>query len=231
MKIYNDYKDIINEYYHIVDVTDAGIEYFHTTLMYGRILSKLVINFISLDEGNIKTFVERNLERNSLTQFSHKLLTPNMPEKIRDLPNDNFKWPLIPVMDFFVIPIIQKYLAENNRNIFILEDSESSPAGWLNPPVWIPNVPSFFTFDTKDVYFFAEKREKVTVASMREIFSIGTTSWSTRAFLTSLPPSIQMLKNHQSVNMQTLKYFARHVQKIIVSAYDGEGYLVWSQTP
>ena len=226
MNIYSDYEDEINKYYHTVDVTNGGIEYILGHLSYGRTLSKLVTKHIHVEEGWVETFAHRSVKENKLFQFERMGVGRELPESFINFPKDDSRWAIRAVDDFFVIPTIKKFLTLSEQNICIIEDIDSSPSGWRSPSSWRSTTPPYITFDEKDVYSFIDDKD-ITRATIRQTFSIATTSWSMRAFLTSIPTDMKPLRNNQEVAIKTLEVMAKRTKKIIATAYDGEGELIW----
>lgn len=227
MNIYSVYENEINKYYQVVDVTQGGIDFILERLRYGRTLSNLVARYIPIENGKIETFVHRSVERNKLIQFERGYISRDVPKSLSNFPEDDSKRAILPEMDFFVLPTIQKFLAESKQNICILEDIDGSPD---NPWLTTSEPPPLFTFCDADVYFYIDEEEP-TIATIRETFSMASAPWSTLAFLTSVPVDVTSLKTNQKVDMKSLDIIAKRTKKIVISAYDGEGYLIWSLPP
>lgn len=225
MNIYSAYEEEINKYYQVVDVTEAGISYVLKSLRYGRMLSNLTARYLPIEKGKVKTFAHHSVEITDLSQFETTWIGRDLPESIRNFPEDDSKRGIDPEMNFFVVPAIQDFLAERNQNICIHEHIDARPT-----PQRMKHYADYpvLTFADQDVYFFIDDAE-ATIASIRQPF--GTIpSWNAKAFLTSLPDNAEPLRKHQEIDLNLLKLMAKRTEKIIVGAYDGEGYLIWSRS-
>lgn len=220
----NLYHNRIKKYYQIVDVTDGGFNFLLKELRYGETLSNLVAKHILIESGRLETFVPKNVELAVLLDFVAMYKTgQDVPESLRQALQTESDIHVFPEMDFFVAPMVQDFLAQDEQNICILEDIDSRPG---DRGLTTPGMPSVFTFAETDVYFYMD-RKSLTASAIGEAFHRVSPMWSTRAFLTSLPKGLDMSHTNLEIKLKDLEYMAKKTQKIIVGVYDGESYLVW----
>jgi hypothetical protein len=220
MNIYKTYKKEISKHYRILDVTEAGFDFVLQSLRFGRTLSNLVARNLPIESGKIETFIHRSIKKDKSFQFKRGYISQKLPESLSNFPGDGSKRTVWPEMDFFVIPTILEFLAEDEKNICVIEDIDSSPG---NLQSTIVESLSVFTFQDIDVYFYIDKTNP-TIAFIRKTFSTASPPWSTMAFLTNTPITI---KPNQQLELKSLETIAKNTKKIIIGAYDGESYLIW----
>lgn len=76
--------------------------------------------------------------------------------------------------------------------------------------------------DEKD----AKDQEKIA-KTMRE----ANSDWRFVCLMSSLPGKERLARRGRSLTADDVRALAERAEKIVVGAYDGEGYLVWSKNP
>jgi len=224
MNIYSDYEDEINKHYQIVDVTQNSIDFLLARLKYGQILSNLVARYVPVEIGKVETFTHRSIEKHKLIQFERGGIGQKLPENFNNFPKDDSKWAIDPVINFFVAPIIQEFLAKKSENVCILEHIDARPSDTFmkkskDDPIFT------LTDNDSDVYYFIDDKD-TSIVTIREAFDC-VTSWSEIVFLSSMTNGLSSLRKSQKIDLENLEKIAKRTEKIIISAYDGEGYLIW----
>lgn len=215
-------KDMINQYYHVVDVTEKGINYILMGLRYGRTLSNLTARYLSIENGKVATFVDRSIDVSSLSDFEGTWVGRSLPGSLQTLLNEGLNSISRVKENFFVVPTIQNFLTKNSQNICIIEHPDAKPTdSWTK--VYLDDP--FVIFGHHDVYYFIDN-SAFDATTILNVLSAAT-SWTVKAFLTTLPENVT-LKLRQEIDLDFLEILAKNTKMIIMGAYDEEGYVIWS---
>jgi hypothetical protein len=197
--------------YRKVPLGHEAIQYIKDCLKDGKTLSNLLLDICYLDNGQVFTYLPSYLEEKDIKQFK-------VGGKIqRDfLEEGNSE------TDLWLFSEIRSFLIVNNSKICVFEHALARP----NDP-WISlKKPHFFSY-TNEVYIFlssaeaeSEKIEHAVRAAVAYLF-IGV--------MTSMPYESCFLRSGKVVTYEELKALAEKTERIIVGAYDYEGYIIWSK--
>jgi len=115
---------------------------------------------------------------------------------------------------------VQEFLAHNHDHVCIVEDAMASRQ---DPGMCSSNLPTLFLDD--NVYWYLTSDHTRDVETINSIcFVIG--DWGSIGIMASRPPGM-VGGDRQEITLSTLSQLVAGVQRILVSAYDGEGYLIW----
>lgn len=197
--------------YRKVPLGHEAIQYIKDCLKDGKTLSNLLLDICYLDNGQVFTYLPSYLEEKDIKQFK-------VGGKIQKgfLEEGNSE------TDLWLFSEIRSFLTVNNNKICIFEHALARP----NDP-WISlKKPLFFTY-TDEVYIFlssavaeSKKIEHAVRAAVAYLF-IGV--------MTSVPYEPCFLRSGKVVTYEKLKALAEKTERIIVGAYDYEGYIIWSK--
>lgn len=221
--------------YREINLGIEGIEYIRHCLSDGKTLSKYLLQCLNLTEGRVITFLPKDISDEGAIEFSdgkleepprdtHRIYTAEDGTSRRMVPKPN--------VDFWLVEVIQTYLSAGENRCCIFENALAESADpWL-----LKAKSKILTLDS-EVYHFLSRGDA-------EPAKIGQTIKEARS---TYPPLVGALastckqgKNvrgfsHESQTIQKistdeLRFLAENNEKIIVGAYDGEGYVIWSKS-
>jgi hypothetical protein len=203
-----------------LDVTSSkAIEYFKEQLYLAEKLLSYNLHFLSMEEGEIYSFVPHGTKEEVLYDFYGGSLYP------LDTNARAFNPTLIPVQNEakpVLIDMISEYLRHNN-NCCVFEEPVATP-----DDAWVATSDIDYVRVQKEMFYFFDeenndknKLEKALVTSSNYYFLcvLGSLEKEKRALFTpgkEIPTTI-------------LEEFAKTPYAVIVKAYDGEGYLIWER--
>ena len=175
-----------------------------------------------LADGRIITYAPQDSPEDSLYQFREGGKLKIDPATI--VYQEGGRLEPIPNTNSWLIAIVQGHLRGGPDRVCVFEDSMSSPSdAWiagsrLRPQVF-ENVVYFALFNRD-----AEDKQKVenTIRHTKNV-------WLFYGVMSSLPEEMHLDPEGGPINSDVLEMLARRAEKIVVGAYDGESYLIWSK--
>lgn len=121
--------------------------------------------------------------------------------------------------------VIDEFLSESSRNRAIFE----TPSSPTDPFLEKYFRGRYFTFG-QEVYYFLDDSDRTPEKILSTLQPAG--DWTSFiGILTSIPSGgLQHIVDRQEVEAEILKMLAENLQHIIVEAYDGEAFLIWSKS-
>ena len=201
----------VNELYQEIVLPPSAINYLETKhLPHGLTLATRLLINLTLQQGIITTFIPK-IEKSKLLidllanyEFSVNHLFPSKP---------SFEI----ITNQWLYPMVQNFLEQDERRLCVLEEHDAK----LGDPVMMTCPNKFVTYKS-DVYYVLYDSTLETVSTT---FNWGT-SWYFIAVLTSFPDD-RFSKGLLTFTIDELDLLAMRTEKIIISAYDQESYLVW----
>jgi hypothetical protein len=115
---------------------------------------------------------------------------------------------------------IQRFLIEDQNNVVIFEHAAASRSDpWLQKPRARP------IFHHDEVYFPLFSNQATDIRSISNARNTAET-WLLLGFMTSFP-DLSILVHE--IDLDAIQILARNTERIITSAYDGEGYIICSK--
>ncbi|MCJ7547301.1 MAG: hypothetical protein MUP30_10850, partial [Deltaproteobacteria bacterium] len=182
-----------------------------------------LLKIFDFEKGRAITAFPLDIDPEEAKDFEDGILPePPKSEWRRVVEPDGSQWIMIPKpnMDFWLASTIRMYLTIEDKRLCIFENALASPS---DP--WIPLKKSqIFTFKDEVYHFLlsSDVSGKKIEQTLRDAAShrfIGV--------MTSVPRKTSFPKNGHEISFEELKVFVERSEKIIVGAYDGEGYLIW----
>ncbi len=212
-----------------IELGAAGQSYLHKSLQHGKHLAKNVLRDVQFAHGRVTTYLPENVTDESAKEFELGGKLPPIGER-HDFDRAGRKWTMEakPNTDSWLVKDILEFTAENRSGICIFEDLQFSPSSpWL------------FSSKAKDLKWVScegqlfylipasERDEKVIKKTIRAAHA----SWYFLCVMASLPtlPEKQWLVD-RSISPAHLKSIAQAAERIVMSAYDGEGYVEWKRS-
>jgi hypothetical protein len=204
------------------ELGNDSINYIQDCLHHGSTISKKVLKKINFNKGIFFTFLPLNVTEKEALKFDigGKLVGSN--KKI-EIDSDLFMIEK-PNCNLNLADEIRDHLQQKTENICVIENYLAKPDDpWLNRA-------------TSNLFFFEEEVYHLLLSNDADKdIILNTISESSSipifiGFMTSIDPNIQKyIGCKQYIKEEILTIMADRAEKIFVGAYDGEGYLIWSQ--
>lgn len=188
---------------------------------YGLAFGNRLCQKVDFASGEVTTYAPNNinaLEKNRLERFDHGHLLSSLPSSAKEI---LFREKIEADFDLWLSPIVQNHLESSRNAVCVFTDIDVKP-------VHLVTMQSFMHVSIfEDEVYFLLTNEHSTAQDIDIAFcEVG--SWSLVCALT-LYPEVDRLTKESHLTLEELDIFANNIQKIIIMAYDGEGYLVWNK--
>ncbi len=204
---------------------NEAISYIKDRLSNGQTLAKFLLANSDLDSGKVVTFLPPSANHSRVRDFKRGGLLPTRPESewihaIGPI-GQQFVMKPVPKADEGLVRVIQNFLKSSKAHLCIFENSLARPS---DP--YLKELLSSMLILGEEVYHLLksedadEKTIRNTVSEARSYLEIGAMT------STTLP---DQLFTKKEITANELKTLALNTQNIVVGAYDGEGYLIWSK--
>src|SRR5581483_4829555 len=200
-----------------VILDDRGLQYVQRCIDRGLTFSKLVRNEIELSKGQAFTLAPSNVRAERFYDFESGWLLPPPPkEEWRHIQGGI----MVPKRDtrHHLVAEVQRFFASARNPLCLFEDALSQPKDECNL-----KAKSKMWFYESEVYHLIDQREptaEIVLDAIREAM------WALPIFvggLISLPDGEKCSVNDREfISQEQLQAFAKHVDHLIVGAYDGE---------
>jgi hypothetical protein len=212
------------------DLGIKGVEFLKERIKSGgHTLARRAMAAIDFDAGRVTTFLPSHVSLGRARNFEvGGGLFPDPPESEWRYTTDTGgkKWVIKPKPDTdrqLVAPI-RDFLRTNGDGMVVLENFNARP----DDP-WLQKVSSRLIVFGSDVYHVLlpiDTVEDRIMSFLREAHS----AWIFIGVMTLLPGKTDSLLDKKHFTSDELSIMGEKAQKIFVSAYDGEGYVIWSRT-
>ena len=212
---------------------ELGIEaimYIRECLADGNTLAKNLLASLDLSAGNVTTSLPKdaNIEQ-AKTNFNWAVL-PEAPESelVHYTMEDGRKATMKPKYeeDSQTVQAIQEYLQGELENLCVFENSIAEAC---DPQIYIRNKASkLWTFENEVYHILVGG--KISEVRIRKAIKEASNAWPLFiGALTSFPGQRNDYSQKKVLNTNDLEVLAKRTQKLIIGAYDGEGYLIWNR--
>jgi hypothetical protein len=209
-----------------IPVPRAATAFIVERLNDGNTLAKAMLETLSLAQGCVTTFLPRNVIPESLEDFASggKLPTPPVSEwKSTKVAGETLLMIPVPTTDSLLVAEIKNYLLQAKDHVCILEDALKMPGDAVLRRV--SNKLATYNTEVYHLLFHEDAQEERILGALNNAKSLPTfigalTEWPSE--LLGIKPRVLSLGH-----LQTL---AARTNKLFVGAYDGESYLLWSNT-
>ena len=212
------YKEIILGY--------TAIGYIRECLSYGLTLSKYISESVDLDTGQVMTAFPEDANLRTIYKLEYGGILPTLPESEwhRVTGKDGSESIIVPKYPFtsYVVFTIRSFLESDTERICIFEDAVARPNDSA-----LKRRKSHFVTLQDEVYDLLTKRESSDRDIEQAIKETGYDHPPLICAMTSLPCEEHGFLARQEITSEILRVLAERTEKIIVGAYDGEGYLIW----
>jgi hypothetical protein len=199
---------------------ENAIAYLKKCLSHGKTIAKLLLERDDLDDGAIRSLLPKSVSREAVLDFeSGGKLPRTNTVRVPDKPSLRIE--LKANSDPALAAEILKFLRNDAENLCLFEDALAA-AG--DP--FLKSLDSRLWFYGDEVYHLITSTDSVTEKILQAIRPAR--SWLTIGVLTDGPPRNQY-GDRGNLSFLDLNLLAQQAEKIIVGAYDGESYLIWSK--
>ena len=215
----------MQEYKQII-LGEVALYYVKKHLSHGLTLTKYVRVNVDLDAGQVIVGFPENANLKEINNFESGGFLPTAPEEDWvHLGRDGKKSTMVPVsLDLlYVTDTINAFLADGEGKICVFENRNAKPEY-----PWLKSCQSHIWVSKNEVYHVLSKELLFANAIERTILE-ARSLWTFVGYLTSFPDAKQNFPKSE-VTDELLLILAKRVEKIIVGAYDGEGFLIWHKT-
>jgi hypothetical protein len=183
----------------------------------------MLLERFDIDSGEVFTFLPENLTVEDAFDFAHGGKLPLEPGAILKKLNEKGgleTWIKVPNLDGVLTGMIADYLRMGEKRIYVTEDALSKASdGWLTKT----KLPYHLLDDR--VYFVL--RHDSTRLEIEEI--LGGAFPPFVAVLSNPSDAVPLDCSGHSITRDEIERLVINTDHIVVGAYDGEGYVVWSR--
>jgi len=206
-----------------------GIQYISKCLEEGLTLSKRVLESVKLEGGVVKTWLPENVTEEEARKFDEggKLAIPNeqVPPFALEYEGKDVEIEPIPNMNFEMEEDIKSFLLGARNRVCLFEDRLASAS---DP--WVATAKSRILTFGEEVYALLLRKDSNTAKGRETIREMATIYPPSLAILTSVPEELYFPFASDKIEIDQLGILAQRTERIIVGAYDSEGYLMWMRT-
>ncbi|HEX9930047.1 MAG TPA: hypothetical protein VGB02_16055 [Pyrinomonadaceae bacterium] len=201
-----------------------AVNYIRECLSNGGTLSKFLLQNQNLNYGSVATYLPSTISNEFAKDFETGGKLPPFMDSPQFLDASDKKLALVPKpnIDHLLVKEITDHLKERKENICLFEDA------WANPKdhFLITSDVEFSTYN--DEVFYILNGENVSSKEILKTIRYAR-SWLFLGFLTSKSKTIVSDESIKFLTIDELELLAEKTTKVIVGAYDGEGFLIWNK--
>lgn len=200
-----------------------SLTYIRESLGYGRALATRMLGELDLDAGTVMTCVSEGVPEEWITRFKMGGVVKH--ERKPPVPIAGPRMELIPNADRWLASVIQQFVRGDERRVCILEHTLASAS---DP--WVRRARGRVMLCGVDVY---QVVSSVNSETSEIEAAVRKASWMAPPMVGALtewagdfvPPDTQ-----REISSEQIAAMASMAQAVIVSAYDGESYLIWRRS-
>ena len=205
-----------------LELGQKGIDYVRSSLANGNTLSRLLLETLELEKGQVATFLPAEIPESAIYEFSAGGKLPISTQSVSIPASDGSALRIVstPTATPELAKHIFQYLQDDDRRVCVFE-SELAKASDPGLQAIKEQVLSF----GQEVYHSSSH----PVVSPDEIESMiaNVQSFALVGVLAGAREHAWNNKATSELQQSELQFLASITQEIIVSAYDGESYLIW----
>lgn len=196
------------------------------TLGKGKTLSKLLLASHEIASGSVYTFLPADTSTETANDFAGGGKLPPLPAETHEhfTSEDGAKWRMVPVpnADADIVTTIQNFLRAEQGHVCIFEDAVAKPTD-----LWLSSAGTRVLTFNDEVYHWLSQDDVETTKILNTIRRAN--SWLFMGAMTSTLKIKGFASDAGTISYDALKTMAEETKIIVVGAYDGEGYLIWSK--
>ncbi len=209
-----------------IHLGSEALEYIRASLAQGKTLASYLLQRPDLENGHVLTFLPPQVSEEQVKEFTFggKLPTPPAETHTFFTAKDGSRYKAIPIpnTDFWLVAAVEDFLKAGEGAICCFEDALAKPGDpWLSAldtPVWV------FQDEVYHFLVYTDPKGRKIESVIRRAKSIFPPLIGAFTFVTK---KIEAVVDARGLGSTELKTLAENAEKIVVGAYDGEGYLIW----
>lgn len=239
--------------YKEISLDQEARDYIKEILAHGHTLANLLLQNTDLSSGRIITYLPEYVSEESIQKFEEggkikinekKILNISLQDEAhlkksgltKNLNNvtefvgqfdktSNVRVSPVPNTDFWLTSIIMNFIKTKNKSMCVFENTLAKPSDpWL-----MKRKTKILTFNNS-VYHFINSENTSEKEIQNTIREASATYPPLIGIMTTVDAKAHKLNDGDKIDLELLKLIVQGTKKIIIGAYDGEGYLIWGKT-
>ena len=220
----------MSDTYKEITLGPEAVDYIKDRLAEGKNLAKFLLDRGDLNQGRVTTFLPSNADLSKINNFSRGGVLPAPPPETHrhNTTPDGTRTVMVPVPDTGteLAAMIQGFLKQGDARICLFESAVAKPTdGFFSTP----NAKDLcvLTLD-ENVYFLLKENDDRDMIDKTLRYA---KSFRVLGVLVHLSKDKFLDEDfvRKELTLDEMKALAEDTEKIVVGAYDGEGYLIWSR--
>jgi hypothetical protein len=210
-----------------IKLSSDATEYLKESLAKGHTLSKYLLQRADLNRGEVFTFVPNTLNESAANNFRAGPLLPETPvEIVLEAADADLKSRIVrtPNTDSVLAEVIITHMANDADRMAVFEEGLAKPS---DPCMRSAKLTPWQPFGD-EVYYFLARRGSSYFEVLRAIKNAHSAYPGLIGILTRASRLQKSAVQRGKLTAKMLKDFAARAEFVLVSAYDGEGYLIWN---
>jgi S1-C subfamily serine protease len=201
-----------------------AISYVKDCLADGNSLAKLLMQSHDLNNGRVTTYLPAEVSDEVAEEFrtGGKLPASSTRSPPGEVKSSAKRLEPLPTTDSCLAGEIHEFLNLNEEHLCVFEDSSASPS---DP--FLQSLDTCYSVMGDEVYHFILSTDAGDEKILRTIRRAR--SWLFIGVMSSASLKSGFFSRSGTLTISELKVIAEHAEKILVGAYDGESYLIWSR--
>jgi|GEM_PF-1123840 len=220
----------MSDAYREITLGPEAVDYIRDRLAEGKTLAKFLLTRGDLDKGRVTTFLPSDADLSKINNFSRGGVLPTPPPETHHhyTTANGTRTLMVPVpgTSTHLAAMIQAFLKQGDARICLFESAVAKPTdGFLSTPD--AKDLCVLTLD-EDVYFLLKENDDREMIDKTLRY---TKSFRVLGVLVHLSEDKFLDEDsvRKELTLDELKVLAEDTEQIVVGAYDGEGYLIWSR--
>lgn len=211
-----------------IPLDNLGNSWVKQTLHEGHTLAHQVLESLDIDAGKVVTFLPPEADIESAKSHFEWSVMPIAPKEewvwLEKTPDGKQPY-MTPVhtVDARQIEIVQEFLQADPDHVLICEDMILEPTY----PAFRKSKNTLWTYG-EEVYHVIFSVGRPKVEKIRRVMGQAS-SWLFIGMMSSFPSSGRSGALRKEITVLELKTIAQNTQKLIIGAYDHDGYIIWSK--
>lgn len=210
-----------------ISLGSEAIEYIRTRLGEGQTLARRLLEKVDLTEGAVTTLLPDDVSEEAARQLTWGGKLKVDPGNVHYLPGSNgrlYRVQRVPTLEAELVSAIQSYLKGASCRVCVFEDDFLRASD-----------PGMESEQGRILPFGEEVYRAVSEASSEDEIAYAVqmvnSSWPALiAVLASLPSEQDLSSVMSKLGPDEFDLLAEHTDKIVIGAYDAEGFLTWSRS-
>ena len=201
-----------------------AISYIRERLSDGHALAKALLSELDLEQGIAFTSFQANIDEERIKHlFEQGGVLPQPPPEQHILYEGGRAVP-IPHEDQILIDSIQRFLNKNEGRLCVFEDALRKPTD----PSFRSVKNQYFIYNDEIYYYLSSK--DINPVKIKQVISNAFNFYpGLIGIMTKLLEKENFIHEGARETIGQIRALSRNTEKIVISAYDGEGYLFWKR--